>query len=356
MKKMLLTTLLVFFGATLFAQERIAVFPFEDSENILTRNEAAMLYREFSNEFTNKSAGRYFVVPRQDVERLINVEAAFQLSDFSARAKTAEMQSVLNGTQILSGMIGKVGNSIRITVSLYTYPELRQMPGGASLSVANTTELFRRIPELVQNMQNSIGHIAITPGGQESADGKPSWILIPLNGRVKFEQGSSGVSSWYYDVGVSNRTATEQLARNRARQDVQQMIAQNIASDMKSRIDITSLSSFSSFDIEETETRIEAAITNSIRTKVPAYETLEWHIERGSEGGRNWYMAYVLVRFVRQDILKEVEVINMNTVADNIIRNMRVSVTNDERAYLISELEAARNYSLGMIRNGSGGR
>jgi len=156
MKKFLLTAVLITIGSWVFAQERIAVFPFEDMENVLTRNESVMFYREFSNEFTNRSAGRFSVVPRQEVERLINTEAAFQLSDFSARAKTAEMQRVLNGTQILSGLIGKLGNNIRITVSLYTYPELQQLPGGTTVSVANKNELFSKIPELVQNMQNEI--------------------------------------------------------------------------------------------------------------------------------------------------------------------------------------------------------
>jgi len=156
MKKFLGAVVFAFISVLAFSQERIAVFPFEDMENVLTRNQALMFYREFSNEFTSKYAGIFRVVPRQDVERLINTEAAFQISDFSARAKTAEMQRVLNGTRILSGLIGKLGNNIRITVSLYTYPELEQLPGGATVSVANTTELFNKIPELVQSMQNSI--------------------------------------------------------------------------------------------------------------------------------------------------------------------------------------------------------
>jgi TolB-like protein len=168
MKKILLTAVLLLIGAMAFAQERIAVFPFEDMENVFTRNESVLFYREFSNEFANRSAGRFAVIPRQEVEKLINIEAAFQLSDFSAaRTKTAEMQRVLNGSQILSGLIGKVGNNIRITVSLYTYPELQQLPGGATLSVSNKNELFSKIPELVQSMQNAIagsgGRTAITP-------------------------------------------------------------------------------------------------------------------------------------------------------------------------------------------------
>jgi len=170
MKKFLLTAFLAFVGSWVFAQERIAVFPFEDMDNILTRSEMVFFYRQFSNEFTNRSAGKFSVVPRHDVERLINIEASFQLNDFSAREKTAEMQRVLNGTQILSGLIGRVDNRITISVSLYTFPELQQLPGGADLRVTNKTELFDKIPELVQDMQNKISGGGNTGGGR-SGDG-----------------------------------------------------------------------------------------------------------------------------------------------------------------------------------------
>jgi TolB-like protein len=196
MKKILLTAVLAFIGSWVYAQERIAVFPFEDMENVLTRNEAVMFYREFSNEFTNKSAGKFSVVPRQEVEKLINTEAAFQISDFSARAKTAEMQRVLNGTQILSGLIGKLGNNIRITVSLYTYPELAQLPGGTTLSVANKTELFSKIPELVQKMQNEIA------GGNTSIPATTSKIYKvgdtgPAGGIIFYDRGFIA-NGWRY--------------------------------------------------------------------------------------------------------------------------------------------------------------
>ena len=166
MKKFLLPAVFAFIAAYVFSQERIAVFPFEDMDNIFTRSESAMFYNEFSNEFTNRSAGRFSVVPRQDVERLINIEAAFQLSDFSAREKTAEMQRVLNGTQILSGIIGWLDNEIRITVSLYSYPELIRQRGGTTLSASNKNELFSKIPELVQNM-----YIRIAAEGNSSSGG-----------------------------------------------------------------------------------------------------------------------------------------------------------------------------------------
>jgi len=156
MKKYLITTLLILLGTLAFSQERIAVFPFEDMDNLLTKNESVFFYRQFSNEFTNKNAGRFTIVPRQDVEKLFNAEEKFQLSDLSAKAKTAETQRVLNGTQILSGIIGKKGNVIRVSVSLYTFPELSQLKGGVDFDVANVDGLFDKIPELVQKMQNNI--------------------------------------------------------------------------------------------------------------------------------------------------------------------------------------------------------
>jgi len=154
MNKIIVFLLALCACAGIFAQEKIAVFPFEDMDNLLTKNEAVLFYRQFSNEFTNKNAGRFTIVPRQDVEKLFNAEEKFQLSDLSAKAKTAETQKVLNGTQILSGVIGKVGSRITISVSLYTFPDLSQLPGGVDLRVANKDELFDKVPQLVQSMQN----------------------------------------------------------------------------------------------------------------------------------------------------------------------------------------------------------
>lgn len=74
-----------------------------------------------------------------------------------------------------------------------------------------------------------------------------------------------------------------------------------IASDFKARLDITEYSFFKDCDIEDAERLIGTAITNSIKTRIPRYEPLEWYIESGVNGeGREWYTAYVLVRFPRK--------------------------------------------------------
>ena len=69
MKKFLLTAILSLIATYVFAQESIAVFPFEDIDNVLTRNESFMLYDEFNNEFANRGAGTqrmalYYLIAR----------------------------------------------------------------------------------------------------------------------------------------------------------------------------------------------------------------------------------------------------------------------------------------------------
>ena len=176
--------------------------------------------------------------------------------------------------------------------------------------------------------------------------GKPAWIDEPLAATEKH-----GASGWYYDVGVSNKAASEQLARTRARQNVQQMVAENIASEIKARIDMSALSVFQSSSIEETENRIEAALTNSIRTTVPRYEPLEWYIETGNQNGKDYWLAYVLVRFPRKDIINMVEKLDPPRIVETIFRQMNIQVQGTGmRTELVQELETARSYALEGIR------
>jgi TolB-like protein len=192
MRNTLLITVFLLFGTFAFSQEKIAVFPFEDPDNLLNRTETILFYRDFSNEFATKTAGKLIVVPRLRVEELIDMEANFQMSRYSERAKTAEWEKVLNGTQILSGVIGKVGSNIRITVSLYTYPDLRQLPG-TSRSVTNKDQLFAVIPEIVQSMMSAITE------GNRNTPGRTYKIgdTGPAGGIVFYDRGFIG-DGWRY--------------------------------------------------------------------------------------------------------------------------------------------------------------
>jgi hypothetical protein len=192
MRKFIFLAVFAFVGLLAFAQERIAVFPFEDRNNVFTRDELDMLYRDFTSEFKNKTDdSKFTVIDRQEVEKLINMEMKFQLSDYSSKEKTAEMNKVLNARQILHILIIKVDNTIRISVARRTFPDLEVLRGGTTISVANKNQFFDKIPELVQKMVSEIGGGTPPPPTYKIGD------TGPAGGIVFFDRGFTR-DGWRY--------------------------------------------------------------------------------------------------------------------------------------------------------------
>jgi hypothetical protein len=158
---------------------------------------------------------------------------------------------------------------------------------------------------------------------------RPQWVDFPLEyGRRTYEnQTKSGPSAWYYDLGMSNRTASEQRARTRTRENLQQNIAANIASNLGAYIHILELSAFRDSDREDVQQLVSKAISNSIQVRLPSFEVLEWYIERGTENGKPWYTAYVLVRFPRQDIIRMIQEIRPAPIVQEILRALAPRVS-----------------------------
>ena len=301
-----------------------------------TRELGAYIAEELSSRLFNGK--RVTVVERSAaVMQALTAETAYQLSGEVSDNSIQDIGHKSGAEVVITGSVRGAGDQYRLNLKM-TSVRSSELLGHWTASIQTDTVL------------NSL--LARTAPARV----KPEWIYEPLSARAKHETGGSGVSAWYYDTGISNKAASEQLARTRARQNIQQVIAENIASDMKSRIDVTSVSMFQSSDIEETENRIETVLTNSIRTRVPGYEALEWYIETGKTDGKEWFMAYVLVRFQRRDILSMVERLQPAQTADNIIRQMNITATDSGKADLIRELQEAIDYSQEMIRSGFGGR
>jgi len=189
MKKTFLVLALSLVSVLGFAQERpsIAVFPFEDMDNIFTQNETVLFYRRFSNAFSNMNDTRFRIIPRQDVDKLIDTEYNFQLTRFSAQAKTGDMNRVLNGAQILSGCIAKLGSKLTISISLYTYPELEQLRGGVDIEFTSKDEIFSSISELVQRITATIiGEDTVSPSANTAAQ-----VQIPIPENFVLVEGGS---------------------------------------------------------------------------------------------------------------------------------------------------------------------
>jgi hypothetical protein len=203
----------------------------------------------------------------------------------------------------------------------------------------------------------SVPQAAASSGGA-SASGRPAWIDNPLEyGRNAYEKGAGGVSPWYYAVGMSTKNAAEQRARTRARENVQADVAAVIASDFKARIDITESALFTDMDIENAERLVETAITNSIKTRIPPFEALSWYVDNGKEAsGQLWYIAYVLVRFPRKDIIGVVEKIEPEKVVENVIRQTRIPfVDAGAKDEFVTDVSEAREFVVETITKGTSG-
>jgi hypothetical protein len=262
-----------------------------------------------SDVFTARllASGAFTLVERDSaVLGGIEAESAYQLSGNVDDDSMASIGHQSGAQALVSGVIARLGTEYRLVVR------------AASIEKAEVLAVYSVMLENTGQFKRMAG---AAPGVNPN---RPEWIMRPLEGgRARYENaGVTGVSSWYYDVGMSAKTTTEQRARQRATQNVQANIAATIASDFKARLDITEYSLFRDCGIEEAERLIETAISNSIRTRIPRYEPLEWHIETGVNGeGKEWYRAYVLVRFPRKDILDVVEKIEPAAVVEALIAN-----------------------------------
>jgi hypothetical protein len=292
---------------------------------------AEYLTGELSAAFVN---GRHFTMV--DRSGALKGEAAHQLSG-EVSDETAQSVGRQTGAEIVVwGALELLGGSYRLNVRAVSVKT-------AEIQAQRT--VFLRSDQFLADMLKQ---------RQEEAAARPEWIYRPeAYGRAAFESGSGGGSQWYYETGVSNRTASEQLARTRARENAQQAVAANIASEIKARIDVTEFSQFMSSDIEDVERRVEAAIVTSIKTKVPRYEALEWHIETGKDdSGKSWWQAYVLVRMPRREIVSVVENLDCARAAGAVTAAVAPQAGSDAKATasLQAAMEAARDYALRELR------
>jgi hypothetical protein len=325
---------------------RVALFKVGAPTEALSR----YVTEEFSTRLVN--GGKFSVIERNPaVLAGVKTEADYQASGAVSDEAAVSLCGQLGAQVVITGAVTQEGGAYRLNIKV--------------VSVEKAQILGQRVSGLQK--EPFLEGLLVTPSAAAANQpaGKPNWIQAPLDyGRAKYEKaGVDGVSQWYYDVGISNKTAAEQTANTRARQNVQANVAANIASEFKARLDVTESSLFKDSEYEDVQRLIETAITNSIKTKVPRYELLETYIETGKDdAGKTWYQVYVLVRFARKDIVGVVESIKPAQAAEAVIKEAvkkgaipQAAVTAGGTEALVKEIEAVRDYALEGIKEALNG-
>ncbi|MDR0443397.1 MAG: penicillin-binding protein activator LpoB [Treponema sp.] len=249
-------------------------------------------------------AGKRIVVVERsaDVMAALNAETGYQLSGEVSDDSIQSIGHKTGAQYVITGRISGSGDNYRMVVKL-TGIKSGKLEGQWNVA-------FQSSPTLDALLANT-----------QPPRGRPDWVDNPQAGAAK--HGSAG---WYYDVGVSNKAASEQLARTRARQNIQQMTAENIASNITAHINVDDISLFYDSQVEDPLRLIQTAVRNSVQTRVPASEPLEWYVEKGKDaGGKEYFIVYVLVRFQRKDIFGAVNSLEPERVADTVLRQARIT-------------------------------
>ena len=213
MKKIMTILTMVFCAMSVFGQQRAAVLPFEVRNNAVSASEAQVFYGDFNNRFSRlgRDSGLFNVVPRGDVEKLFQQEAAFQLSNLSDSKKTAEYGKALNADWLISGSISKAGTRIVFMISMYTYPDFVQLDG-SQVYARNIDELIDKIPELIGDIQGSMtrggGRPAPRPSGTVSRGGVPEGFVLVEGGT--FTMGiPSNEPDWFDHEGPQHQVTVK---------------------------------------------------------------------------------------------------------------------------------------------------
>ena len=322
MKKMLFVSLLMGITALCFAQTATLDMALSTAKTYIeiqllpgakvliadsaapTKELGSYIAEEISALLVNNK--RLTVVERSaQVMQTLDAETAYQLSGEVSDDSIQSIGYKTGAEYVITGSLTAAGDQYRLRLKI-TQVKTSEVKGQWSAVIQSDTVLSSLLTKKVPVVET------------------PQWINMPLSARGKYEQGSQGVSLYYYDRGLSNKATTRQTAETRARQNIQQMIAANIASQICARIDITEFSENMVSDVEDVLRRMETAVTQSIKMRVPSYETLEYYVETGKENGKDWYIVYMLVRFARRDIVAMIERLETEKMVENILKELNI--------------------------------
>jgi TolB-like protein len=304
--------------------------------------------RELSDYVTDElstrlvNTGSFTVVERtpeiiKDLDKEVFYQNAGEVSDESMQ----QIGKKTGAEIVVTGSLSRAGDACRLTVKI--------------IHVEKTVVLGQRSGFV--KMDAFLAGLLKNGNALAEVSGRPAWVSMPREyGMRKYEKSDvTGVSPWYYASAMSTKAAAEQRARTRARENVQAFAAANIASDFKARIDITEYSMFTDLDVENVQRLIETAVTNSIKTRVPGFEVLEWYVEQGADNAQPWYLAHLFVRFPRNKIIEAVEKIEPEKIVATVLRQAEIpeaKIPPEEKKDLTEKVLNLREEAVRLVKEG----
>jgi formylglycine-generating enzyme required for sulfatase activity/TolB-like protein len=175
MKRFAVCFVLVFLAGLCYAQQTVvAVFPFV-TEGGISQTDANSVTRIF--EIKLQATGAIRVVPRSTVDRVIQQEHIYQMSDLSDTAKTAQLRRGLNADWVVWGTVSTIGRDYLITAQLIDLNS-QELMGGVPVQMSRIEEAMVRMDGEIEKMTRRL--TAGTMGGQAtSSSARPAQSSAP---------------------------------------------------------------------------------------------------------------------------------------------------------------------------------
>lgn len=190
--------------------------------------------------------------------------------------------------------------------------------------------------------------VALVAAASVFAQKIPEWVLVDgsenqASARAQAYGEKKYGKGYQYIIGVSNKIASKSTAMSRAEEDLLARIGRQVGAKITANIDKTGFAEYFESEVEDGLIKIEEAFNISFSMKAPNVEFLEWFSEAGEQGGKKYYIGYVLGKFKTSEFCENVEKINVekdiNRWAKKIKSKTKKPIPADMLEEIVSDVE-----------------